>query len=178
VFHSSTELLIDYWRTRRGDARLPARADIELAGFASIAARVFLAERDAAGDVRFRIAGETLVELQGRPLKGESLLRLWRPSCRGRLASLLRATLVAARPLVVIAEAEADDGAPATLEVLFTPLLDPEGGVTLLFGLCQPLTRGPLRRIGELRLVRVEDVPGFVAGPHLRLAAIDGRQIA
>ena len=44
MFHSNTELLIDYWRSRRGDLAAPRRADIDPLDFAPAVHRVFIAE--------------------------------------------------------------------------------------------------------------------------------------
>src|SRR6202012_2584282 len=89
MFHSSTELLIDYWRRRSGGQAMPARAEIAPSGFAHLAAQAFIAVREDGGDVRLRLAGEAIRELHGRRVAGDSLLRLWRADCRGRLAGLL-----------------------------------------------------------------------------------------
>jgi hypothetical protein len=72
MFHSNTELLIDYWRTHRGGRPMPRRADIDPTGFVRLAPRAFVARFEPGGDVRFRLAGEVIVELHGRPLGGES----------------------------------------------------------------------------------------------------------
>src|SRR5580692_2586946 len=56
MLHSNTELLIDYWRGRRGGRPMPRRADIDPTGFAALAPQAFIALREPSGDVSFRLA--------------------------------------------------------------------------------------------------------------------------
>jgi len=69
MFHLNTELLIDYWRARRGERRIPARSDIDPAAFAALLPQAFILVRDPDGVFRFRLAGETINDLHGRGLR-------------------------------------------------------------------------------------------------------------
>ena len=173
MFHSSTELLIDYWRRRCGGRPMPARADIDPSGFAALAAQAFIAVREAGGDLRLRLAGEAILEMHGRRLADQSLLRLWRPDHRGRLARLLGEALAYADPLVVTAE-----GDGAELEILFAPLAGPDGAPDRFLGLYQPLRYGHVALVGELSIRGINGSVGDERPSHLRLAALDGRRIA
>jgi len=180
MFHSNTELLIDYWRGLRGDAAVPARAAVDPGGFAAIASRTFVASRSARGEFAFRLAGEMIIDLHGHPLRGQALDRLWRPLHRRRLGSLLENTLAAAEPLVIGAEAWTGEAFHVRLEVLFLPLTGPGGTADRFLGLYQPSTgawRGP---VGELALLAAHGVADeeAMARSHLRLATLNGRQIA
>jgi hypothetical protein len=174
MFHSSTELLIDYWRGRRGARAMPLRADIDPTGFPGLASRAFIAVRETT-DVRFRLAGEAVIELCRRQLAGHSVLALWRGEHRGRVSALLGAALIAGEPMVIGAEGEAGEGVPLQLEMLFAPLIGPDGVADRFLGLCQP-TAGA----GALRELAILTVDGHSTGEraHLRLAAVDGRRIA
>jgi hypothetical protein len=183
MFHSNTELLIDYWRTRRAGRPMPRRADIEPSGFVRLAPRVFVAQFEPGGDVRFRFAGEIIVELHGRSLGGESLLRLWRPDCRARLSKLLGAGLIHAAPMVIAAETPTNQAPMARLEVGFAPLIGPDGTPDRFLGLYQPLHSGWLGELGELSIQAVNGLAsgGLASGgesARLRLAALYGRRIA
>jgi hypothetical protein len=183
MFNSNTERLLDYWRARRGGRPAPRRVDIDVADFPALAPQVFIAELLAGGDVRFRLAGETIAALHGRPLRGESLLALWAGEHRGRVSRLLAGALAQAEPLVVMAAAEVAGGGESRLEVLFAPLAGPLGALDRFLGLCQPTTPGPgsasgVARIGPLRLVAVNGVADEARRARLRLAALDGRRIA
>jgi hypothetical protein len=155
---------------------MPLRADIDPTGFASLAPRAFLAVRDFT-DVRFRLAGEAVIELCQRPLAGRSVLGLWRPEHRGRVSALLGAVLIAGEPLVIGAESGPDDGLGLRLEMLFAPLAGPDGVADRFLGLCQPTAGMGLAPLRELAIVSVDGHPTGER-PHLRLAAVDGRRIA
>ena len=174
MVHSNTELLIDYWRGRLGDARVPARSTIDPTDFPALLPVVFIAERRPSGDVLFRLAGETVAELHGGPLAGVSLLALWRHDHRRPLLAALQASLTDGRPLVVGAAPEGSEG---RLELLFAPLSGPDGRADRFLGLYQPLA-GPLAApLKPLTLINLAGAPVRAAtGP--RLAAIDGRLIA
>ena len=176
MFHSSTELLIDYWRGRRGAHAMPLRANIDPTGFPGLAPRAFLAVRQMT-DVRFRLAGEAVIELCQRQLAGESVLWLWRPEHRGRVSALLGAALIAGEPMVIGAESELDDGIYMRLELLFAPLIGPDGVADRFLGLCQPIAGVGFGALGELAILTVDGHPASERA-HLRLAAIDGRRIA
>lgn len=180
MFKPNTERLLDYWRARRGDAAAPRRAEIDVADFPALAPLVFLAEMQAGGDVRFRLAGEGVAALAGRPLGGESLLSLWAPEHRGRLSRLLASALGTAEPLVLESAAATEgaaEGGEAAFEWLFAPLAGPYGARDRFLGLCQP-EPGPAMRAGPLRIVAVNGVADEARRARLRLAALDGRRIA
>jgi hypothetical protein len=179
MFKPNTERLLDYWRARRGGAAAPRRAEIDVADFPALAPLVFLAEMQAGGDVRFRLAGEGVAALAGRPLGGESLLSLWAPEHRGRLSRLLASALGSAEPVVLasVAPVERADRGEAAFEWLFAPLAGPFGALDRFLGLCQP-EPGAAMRAGPLSIVAVNGVADEARRARLRLAALDGRRIA
>jgi len=178
MFHSNTELLIDYWRRLRGPDAAPAHAAVDPAGFAGLAPRAFVANRDKDGEFELRLAGEAVIDFYGRPLRGVTLGDLWRLAHRRRLAGLLKATLGACEPLVVTAEAWTTETSNLRLEVLFLPLTGASGAADRFLGLYQP-TSGIWRSpIGELALISADGVADEMTRSHLRLATLDGRRIA
>jgi hypothetical protein len=178
MFHTNTELLIDYWRGLRAEAALPSRAAVDPLGFVGLAPRVFVARCRADGEFELRLAGEMVIDLHGRPLRGEALGQLWRSLHRRRLSGLLEAALAAGEPLVIVAEAWTSEASRLKLEILFLPLLGPDGAADHILGLYQP-TAGDWRRpIAELALLTAHGVADETAHSPLRLATLDGRQIA
>jgi hypothetical protein len=178
MFHANTEQLIGYWRGLRGAGAVPRRAAVDPAGFVGLAARTVVIGRDAGGEFEFRLAGEMVIDLLGRPLRGASVAHIWRSVHRRRVAGLLEAALTAGEPLVIAAEAWTNDASHLRLEVLFLPLSGPEGNSDRFLGLYQPIAgkwRGP---IGELALLGAYGVADDMLRAHLRLAAVDGRQLA
>jgi hypothetical protein len=180
MFHSNTELLIDYWRGLRGDDAVPARAAVDPTGFVPVASRTFIAGRDSRGEFAFRLAGEMIIDLHGRPLHGQALTQLWRPLHRRRLAGLLENTLVAGEPLVIGAEAWTREPFHVRLEVLFLPLRGPGGTADRFLGLYQPSAGAWRGQVGELALLAAHGVADEdeMERSHLRLATLNGRQIA
>jgi hypothetical protein len=179
MFNANTERLLDYWRARRGDRPAPRRVDIDVADFPTLAPNVFIAELQAGGDVRFRLAGEAIGALCGRPLRGESLLALWAFEHRGRLSRLLTTSLGEAEPLVVLAVGDSTDRGAVSLELLFAPLTGPLGALDRFLGLCQAdARRAATAPLGPLSIVAVNGVADAARRARLRLAALDGRQIA
>lgn len=178
MFHSNTERLIDYWRDLRIEQPVPARAAVDPSGFVAVAPRTFIASRDPRGGFELRLAGEMLIDLHGRQLRGERLANLWRLIHRRRLDGLLEAALAAGEPLVISAEAWSPDAAHLRLEVLFLPLLGPDGLADRFLGLYQSISgawRGP---ISELAVLAAHGVAEEILPFHLRLASVDGRQTA
>jgi hypothetical protein len=181
VFHSNTEMLIDYWRGRKAGAPLPARADIDPADFAPLLPQVFIAGRRTSGVYPLRLVGEFLVDLHGRALKGDDLARLWSPGHRIELHLALERALRRPDPVVISAEGRTDEGALMRLEVLFAPLAGPDGDADRFLGLYQPtstIARLAGRPIRELLIRAVGGTDARSKLPRLRLAALDGRRIA
>jgi hypothetical protein len=178
MFHSNTELLIDYWRAHRGGRPMPRRADIDPTGFPALAPQAFIAQRESDGDVVFRLAGEAIVELHAMPLGGESVLRLWRSDCRVRLSILLRAALTHAAPMALRAEALSTRAVATEVEVLFAPLTGPDGTPDRFLGLYQPLRAGWLGALGPLSILAVNGLSGGAERARPHLAAVDGRRTA
>ena len=177
MFHASTLQLIACWRERRGARPAPSRADIQLADVGRLAPWCFIAQADPDGDIRFRLAGEKLIDLHGRLLARESVPALWRPAHRPLLIRALAASLTAAEPVVTASEGVAQNGAAVRLETLLAPLAAPDGRRDRLLGLCVPLSQGFEPPLGELELLAVNGAEASEHRPALRLAAADGHRI-
>jgi hypothetical protein len=178
MFNANTERLLDYWRGRRDGRPAPRRADIDPAGFPRLAPHAFIVAQDTEGDIRFRLAGEAVAGLHGRPLGGESVLPLWRTQHRARLLRLLASAMASAEPLVIEAECETSACAAPQLEVLFAPLEGGDGDRDRFLGLYQPLQPGLATPIGPLGIMAVNGLAEAARRAHLRLASLDGRRIA
>jgi hypothetical protein len=181
MFHSNTEQVLDYWRARRGDDEVPARASIDPAHLAERLPQIVMLERQGAGQYRVRLAGGFVADLYGRELRHADFLRLWDPAARTPLQLVLEAILRRPEPLVV--EAEAQGGETRTgLEVLITPLKGPSGQLDRLLGFYQPTSPWPDLKGAAITALRVKGIsttaPKIDAFPRLRLAAIEGREIA
>lgn len=182
MFHSNTELLIDYWRERKGLDRAPARTRINPADFAPLLPQVFILGRMAPGQYGFRLAGGLVDDLHGGHLGATDPLLLWVPAYRASLRLALEAVCRQPEPLVIAADGRARAGLALGLEITLAPLTGPKGDVDRLIGLYQPT--GPVAALmGEAiqtLVIRNITVAGSAAAaiPRLKLAAMNGRQIA
>lgn len=182
MFHSNTELLIDYWRARAGDGGLPARSSISPGDFADLLPQVFVLGRARSGIYPIRLAGGFVADLHQRDLRQANALSLWSERDRSRLQTAIEETRLKPEPLVATAEALTTDRTSIGMEVLFAPLADANGEPVRFIGLYQPLSmvaRLAGRPVLELsvRHLRRASVANSQA-PRIRLATLDGRRIA
>jgi hypothetical protein len=180
MFHSNTEQLIDYWRNRCGRAELPARSAIDPRDIADILPQIFMLGRTGPGRYKVRLAGGFIADLYGRELRQEDFLQLWEDQARTPLQLALEAVRRHPEPIVAVAEARTAVRS-MRLEVLIAPLTGPSGQIDRLMGLFQPTT--PLAAlmgatIKRLHICGVTRTAGPDNFPRLRLAAVDGRQLA
>ena len=180
MFHSNTELLIDYWRARRGDDALPPRTAIDPADFVQLLPQTFILGRTAPGLYPVRLAGEFVVDVHGRGLRGENMLNLWTRLHRIELQSVLEGVLRSPQPMVISADARTDEGLTARFEVLFAPLTGASGLADRFIGLYQPTSATHRLRNRPVRDLLIRAVGGadLRVTPRLRLASLDGRLIA
>ena len=80
-----------YWDGLRVDSALPGRAQIDPRGMDRALEHVFLIERIAPGNGRFRLAGMHLSLLMGMEVRGMPLSSLFEPESRPQLHDLLEA---------------------------------------------------------------------------------------
>lgn len=180
MFHPSTQQLIDYWRERRGSYELPPRSAVDPTDFPDLLPQVFMLGRERAGVYPIRLAGGFVTNLHGRGLRHDNMLTLWTPFDRAPLTATLERCRTRPAPFVVKGEIRAEDAGPVPMEVLFAPLSTAAGGVDRFLGLYQPtamLHRLKGRAANALAIRSIEGQDHLEA-PRLRLAALNGRQIA
>lgn len=152
-----------YWEALREGGALPRRDAIDPRGLSGALEHVFLIERVAPGQARFRLAGMHLVELMGMEVRGMPLFSLVEPSGRMKLAEALEAAFTAPSALELWLEAERGIGRPA-LEgrMLILPVTGHAGEPNLALGCLEThgsIGRSP-RRFAISGLVREPLVPG------------------
>ena len=184
--HSNTQRLTDYWRARRGPRLAPLRASIDPCDFADLLPQVFILGRLTAHRYAFRLRGGLLEDLHGRDLRPVDFMSLWSAQHRIGLHAAMEGARRHGQALVVEARGFTEYGESADFEVLLAPMISATDQVDRFLGLLQPLT--PLHRLDDhpirqsfvLQIRAVGDAPGGAlrALPALRLAAVDGRQIA
>jgi hypothetical protein len=182
MFHSNTERLIDYWRASKGAGGAPTRASIDPCAFPSLMPQLFIVGRKGPGAFAFRLVGGLVDDLHGGKLGGTDPMTLWADPYRTSLQLALEAIRRRPEPLVVTAEGRAGGGQTLGLEVMFAPLTGPGGDIDRFLGLYQPKTLvaallgQPIRALS----MRAAATPRGMDGesPRLRLASLNGRQIA
>jgi hypothetical protein len=182
MFHSNTELLIDYWRQRKGSQIAPARASINPADLPSILPQLFILGRLRPGQYAFRLVGGLVDDLHGGHLGGLDPLRLWKAPYRTALQLALEAARRQPEPLVMTCDGASFDAGGVALEITIAPLLGPSGEVDRMIGLYQPLSAVAALRGQPIETLAIRSI--VQAGradetfPRLKLATINGRQIA
>jgi hypothetical protein len=159
-----------YWEALRRAGSVPQRADIDPRGFSGALERVFLIERIAFGQARFRLSGMHLQDLLGMDARGLPLGTLFEPVARTRLVGALEQVFSESKILTLQLEAERSLSQPklsGCMQIL--PLADDLGTQHLALGCLVSdgkVGRSPRRfAISELRRERIE-VP-----TRLRLSA-------
>ena len=181
VSHLNTKRLIDYWRSRAGEGRLPDRRAIDPTHFPKLLSQVFVTGREDIGVYPLRLVGGFVAELHAQDLRHQNALTLFRPQDRHDLRVGLEAAR--RRPEPVLVKAEITTAGPSLpIEILFLPLAPSPGSPERFLGFYQPL--GMVARLQGLPAlaIAVEQVINMgranEGSPRLRLAAVDGRRIA
>ena len=181
MVHPNTERLTEYWRSRRNEAGLPARADIDPMAFHQLLPQTFIVGRTPQGQYPFRLVGGMVADLHQSDLRGRCLLDLWRAGDRWQLKSALEFARRRPEPVIVNADVLADGVPPLGMEILIAPLAGPTGEVDRFLGHMQPaaplmrLMGRPARALAIAAIARSDD---GAEAPSLKLAAVDGRRIA
>lgn len=179
MFHTGTTRLIERWSGLNA-ARPPLRADFDPTRVADLLPLMFLLARED-DRLAFRIAGEGLRDLFGRPLKGTDVFNLFTAPAS---ALARRAALDSIRdgaPMVLIAYGRSDLGGQLPLEILFAPLIGDHGAADRLVGIVQPtatLAHLEGRPVAEVSVRMAAAATTRAPRPILRLATVDGQRIA
>jgi hypothetical protein len=120
--HQSTRALYDYWTTKRGRRRAPARSDIDPADIRRILADTFILTADFVNDIRVRLAGTRVCALFAREIKGEAFEDLWSEPGREQMHGLLTAVIDENAGAVAEVLARREQGAEIELDLFLLPL--------------------------------------------------------
>ena len=181
MFHSNTQQMIDYWRSKSGVSGRPVRADIDPTEFAKLAPQAFMLGRESSGIYPVRLSGALVSELHQRDLRGRNFLTLLDPLGRHEVQTALETGR--RRPEPVVARIDAlSDTATLELELLFAPIAGGRGSPERYLGLYQPISLVAALRDEPIRQLFVRDVQGVGHANEethrLRLATLDGRWVA
>jgi hypothetical protein len=157
----SLQLVRNYWESLRHDGRLPQRCDIDPRGFSGVLERVFLIERIALGQARFRLSGMHLHDLLGMDARGMPLGAFFEPVARTRISEVLEQVFSDSTILTLHLEAERSLGQPKLQGLMqILPLSTENGAKPLALGCLVSdgkVGRSPRRfAIAEMRKERIE----------------------
>ncbi|MBX7248868.1 MAG: PAS domain-containing protein [Caulobacteraceae bacterium] len=176
MFHTNTDHLIGYWRSLSRGAATPRRTDFDPAAVAELLPQIFMLELGA-GSLPFRLAGEFLIDLHGKTLRGLDFQTLFSPGGRRVVTQAALSALNAPDPVVLLCEAVSAEGRTLTLEIVLAPLAGEDGRVERLLGLYQPTSL--VARLGGRPVAEINARLANDDGRgHLRLVVADGLRIA
>lgn len=131
----SVQAVRGYWEALREQGGVPRRDRIDPRGLADHLDKVFLVERIAKGQARFRLAGMHLNDMLGMDVRGMPLSSLFEPVARTKLAAELEQVFDAPSILEIWLEAERGTGRPALSgRMLLLPLVGSAGEPDLALG--------------------------------------------
>lgn len=164
-----------YWDSKRIGGALPCRSSIDPRGMSDYLENVFLIERIAKGNARFRLAGTHLQDLLGMDLRGMPITALFAPGARERIAGELEALFDTPTIVETVLEAERGLGRPAVAgRMLLLPLTNRHQEVELALGCL--VTEGQIghapRRFAISGVLRQDEVQAPVV-PGLTLVAVN-----
>jgi len=179
VYHPGTTQLIACWNALDA-GRAPPRARFDPLETADLLPQMFLLARE--GDrLAFRIAGEALRDLFGRPLKGADAFGLFSPPARPLAHRTALQAVRDGRPMVLVGAGRSDLGTQVPLEIVLAPMLGTDGTADRLIGLVQPTATLSLlegRPVQEITIRMATECGNAPGRPRLRLAAVDGQRLA
>ena len=176
MFHSNTEILIGYWRSLSVGAATPDRRAFDPAQVSELLPQIFMLDLGP-GALPFRLAGEFLIDLHGKPLRGTDFQALFAPSGRRVVTQAALSMLNTPDVAVLAAEGFNQDGRSVGLEIALAPLAGPEGRVERLLGLYQPTSL--VARLAGKPVVEINARLANGEGKsHLKLVVNEGLRIA
>lgn len=139
------QLMRGYWEALRQGGQLPHRSQIDPRGFSGMLDRVFMVERVAKGQGRFRLSGMLLHDLLGMDTRGMPLSTMFEPAARSKLSTEMESVFEAESIVKLHVEAERSIGKPALWgQMLLLPLANDIGEQKLALGCV--MTEGAIGR--------------------------------
>jgi hypothetical protein len=166
-----------YWAALCAEGLPPRRSQIDPRGIAGTLEYAFVAERNAAGQVKIRIAGMGLTEIAGLDLTGVSLTTLFDTASRDSVGGTLARMLDEPAMVEMWLEALRGPGRPPLeARLLLLPLRAEDGSVRMILGCLAAVGEvgNPPRRFAVTR--RVARTMGATAAQPAAQPAFAERQ--
>ena len=153
-----------YWEALRDGRSMPARAEIDPRGIASVLENAFVLELVAPGVARIRLAGMLLNDLMAMEVRGMPLTAMFLPEARRELQQVIENVLETAA--VVRLTLGSDKGftrPPLEGQMMLLPLRDAHGHATRILGVLE--TRGQIGRGPRRLMIRDIETKVITADP-------------
>jgi hypothetical protein len=136
----------EYWRSKAGDAGIPARADIDPIEMwawipATLLVEAVFDDQGAPADFFFRVAGSRVCERYGRELTHRRLSEIPMQDQRDSVLANYRAAIETHRAFYSINRFLDTDGLLRSFEMLLLPLRADGSRCDMLLGVVMPLPR-------------------------------------
>jgi hypothetical protein len=128
--------VLDYWNAKRGARAMPRRRDIEPLELKPYLRHLFLIERLAGEDFRYRLIGSEITERYGRNSTGKRIREVYAdlPAIAQWFTTMLLAVTTLKRPVLASGTLRAIGKDHVLSESLHLPLSDDGDTVTMIFG--------------------------------------------
>lgn len=93
MIHSELRALYNYWNRLRAGGRAPMRSDIDPRDMSCDARNLFILENHGQRDIRFRLAGTTIIDAFGVEFRGLDAREIMAPASRESFAALIAEVL-------------------------------------------------------------------------------------
>ncbi|MCZ4089524.1 PAS domain-containing protein [Sinorhizobium psoraleae] len=158
--------LLRYWNRLRGERDLPRRDEIEPQEICSLLPNLFILERQASGDIRFRLAGTHVCALFGRELRGQPFAALWSAGDASETVRIADQVMMQCSPVVLSACGVTAGGERLDTELLLTPLGSPQGHSDRILGSLAPLSRPSWLHMISLQCIVAHGLRILDSGHH------------
>lgn len=133
--------LFQYWNAIRAERDLPRRDEIDPGQIRSLLPNLFILQRQADGDIRFRLAGTHVCALFGQELRDQKFAALWLDGEADKTARIAEQVMAQHAPVLLSAWGATGTAEPLDTELLLAPLASRDGTGDRVLGALSPLSR-------------------------------------
>lgn len=123
MHHTESRTLFAYWNSLRAGRPAPDRAEIEPREIAPVLGDTFILERDATGQIFYRLAGSRVCQTFARDMKGADFLTGLGADDRRQVARTLSDAHAAQAGLLMSLSGATAEGRTVALEAVVLPLV-------------------------------------------------------
>lgn len=156
MIHSELRALYSYWNRLRAGRKTPLRSDVDPRDMACDPRNLFILENLGRGNIRFRLAGTSVVDAFGMELRGMNARSIMAAGSRDSFAALIAETLE--EPGIGYARLRNAADESGIWEINLLPLRSDFGMIDRVIGCLHPLVGTPGRNTGTPLRFRIEQM--------------------